>query len=279
MSRKCLIKFLFLSLLLTFPLISFAKKVENTRNNSVSKNLITTSPAQNEVFVLSLMRSWYDIQATYYNGVGNGNFGDFDSLQQAGLIDGTLATGFKYGYLFSWTLQTGSLDVPATFSFRAMPMFYGKTGRKSFYIDTKCEIRVTSDGTEANQNSPILETCTPYLAIQSEQRQFATMRSLASAEETYRATVGAGNYAGSLANLYSVGLINQRLSSSYYEYYYFTGGATPGTATTPPLFFYRCNPLIYGISGFKSFYIDQSGVLRGADHQGGDANENDPPVE
>lgn len=37
-------------------------------------------------------------------------------------------------------------------------------------------------------------------------------------------------------------------------------------------------PQVYGTSGRFSFYLDETGVLRGADHQGAEANASDPPV-
>jgi hypothetical protein len=37
-------------------------------------------------------------------------------------------------------------------------------------------------------------------------------------------------------------------------------------------------PIEYGKNGKKSYYVDQTGVLRGADHNGASANSSDPPV-
>jgi len=271
MLQKLLIKSLIALLFLAFPLLTDAKSREV---RTFSKKMLAVSPAQNELFVLSLIRRWYDIQAAYYNGAGKGDFGTFQQLRDAGLIDDELNYGHKYGYSFEWTFSQATSDFPSTFSLRATPRIFGKTGRRSFYIDTQCKIRAALYES-ADQNSPLLETCTPYLAYQNELRLLAIMRTLSNAEETYRATVGAGNYAGSLTLLYSAGLINEQLSSSNYQFYYFTGGATPGTT---PLYFYRSRPVFYGVSGFKSFYIDQTGIIRGADHQGGDATVADPPI-
>ncbi|MEP6705313.1 MAG: DUF2950 family protein [Acidobacteriota bacterium] len=37
-------------------------------------------------------------------------------------------------------------------------------------------------------------------------------------------------------------------------------------------------PQVYGVTGVKSFFIATDGVIRGADRQGGHADEDDPPI-
>jgi hypothetical protein len=37
-------------------------------------------------------------------------------------------------------------------------------------------------------------------------------------------------------------------------------------------------PIEYGVNGKRSFYMDQSGKVRGADHEGGAASADDPRV-
>jgi hypothetical protein len=37
-------------------------------------------------------------------------------------------------------------------------------------------------------------------------------------------------------------------------------------------------PSVYGPQGRRSFFMDQTGIVRGDDHQGGAASPNDPPV-
>jgi hypothetical protein len=37
-------------------------------------------------------------------------------------------------------------------------------------------------------------------------------------------------------------------------------------------------PKVYGPDGRRSFYLDQTGVIRGDDHQGGAPSASDPPA-
>lgn len=159
------------------------------------------------------------------------------------------------------------------------PRIYQGAGGISFYADSKCYIRWTREHRSANANDPILETCEPYNAIQNEQKLPAIIRTISNAEETYRATVGNGKYAGNLNTLYTAGLIPKPAENSYFRYYFFAGEVTSGTSTSPPTFCYRIKPTIYRVSGVQSFYIDQTGILRGADHQGIFGSADDPPIE
>src|SRR5437868_11555658 len=52
----------------------------------------------------------------------------------------------------------------------------------------------------------------------------------------------------------------------------------PVTPTQPAGYRANAVPQRYGGTGRRSFFVDQSGVIRAADHQGGPANENDPPI-
>ena len=276
MSRKNLTNFLInLSLILTFSFVAQAQYSEGT---NVSNN---RPLRQNERIMLGFVRQMYDIQATYYDGVGRERFArDLWALYLAGLVDVNVGIYKKYGYSFAAGYSDPSEYAPSQFHFVARPLKHGKTGRRSFYIDSKCYIRGTDEvGQYPDRNNPILETCDPYLARRNEQPLPATLRWLASAEETYRATMGGGNYAGNLETLYNVGLINEGLRDRYYQYYYFTGQATSGDSNTQPTFSYKSKPLIYRESGVRSFYIDQTGIIRGADRQGNDADADDPPID
>jgi prepilin-type N-terminal cleavage/methylation domain-containing protein len=38
-------------------------------------------------------------------------------------------------------------------------------------------------------------------------------------------------------------------------------------------------PVAYGVTGHRSFYVDATGVIRGADHGGAAADSSDPPIQ
>ena len=63
-------------------------------------NFDSYSVRMNEILVKQTMLDFYDIQAEYFRGVGDGKFGNLQELFDAGLIDETMASGYKYGYRF-----------------------------------------------------------------------------------------------------------------------------------------------------------------------------------
>jgi hypothetical protein len=93
---------------------------------------------------------------------------------------------------------------------------------------------------------------------------------VASAETQYKAGPGKGSY-GSLQQLVDAKLMSTDQFDKYgYRYdVSATGAAFEATAT----------PKEYGKSGKRSFYIDQTGVVRGDDHGGGAATAADKPVQ
>ncbi|MDQ2856079.1 MAG: hypothetical protein M3R68_07100 [Acidobacteriota bacterium] len=93
---------------------------------------------------------------------------------------------------------------------------------------------------------------------------------VASAEATYQSTAGKGSY-GSFDKLIEAKLIAR---DRFDKYGYridlnASGNQFEATAT----------PVEYGKSGRRSFFIDQSGVVRGGDHGGGAASASDKPMQ
>ena len=195
----------------------------------------------------------------------------------ANLIDDVLGSGEKYGYNF--IVQAGYQSGSWYFHAYATPKNYRKTGIRSFYFDATCKIRGgDKNGADASAEDAIIDTCTPTLAYDNEKQIILAMRTLASAQETYKATVGNGDYATTLSELHTAGLINSWLGSGTYYNYVFTLEVDQPSPPFPGRLKFRSVPDSYGQMGFRSFYIDQTGVLRGADHQGGQPSENDPPI-
>ena len=158
-------------------------------------------------------------------------------------------------------------------------MRYIKNGRRSFYIDESCRIRgADKNGASASINDPVIETCSPSVAVDNERQAISALRTVHSAEATYQATSGNGEF-GSLTNLFDANLINASLANNFHWGYFFVLVATPSSPGNPAFFTYRARPEIYGRTGVRSFYMDEKGVVRGADKNGQDADQNDPPVE
>jgi hypothetical protein len=107
-------------------------------------------------------------------------------------------------------------------------------------------------------------------AIANETVAQGKLRTIASAENTFRATNKDGNY-GSIDQLVSAGLISKELLETpvYRVEVQASGSRFEATAV----------PVEYGKTGKRSFFIDESSILRGGDHGGGPATISDKPVQ
>jgi len=104
----------------------------------------------------------------------------------------------------------------------------------------------------------------------NEQVAMSMLRTIHSAEATYQATEGDGSY-GSLDQLAKTSMISKDMLEKYGYRFEVNASGTQFEATA--------TPVEYGKTGRRSFYIDQTGVLRGDDHAGGPANIADKPVQ
>lgn len=233
------------------------------------------SPAQNERFVIHSVRNLHSAQMTYSATFGDGNYGTFQNLVEAGFIDSSLASGLKYGYTFQLFATNASAGTPATLRITATPLNYRKTGRRSFFIDESGVLRGADKmGAAATVSDPEIEgECLPR-----EECAIANLRILHSAEVTYSATIGNGNYA-SFKQLRAESLISASLATGSLNGYNFTYQTTdliPGASEAS--FKLWATPITYVVTGRRSFYIGTNGVIHGADKNGGLADENDPPL-
>lgn len=83
--------------------------------------------------------------------LGNPNrFASLDELLARKLADAALGSGLADGYRFSLYITNATASAPANFFIVAIPVTFGETGRKSFYIDATGIVRAreTSQPTE-----------------------------------------------------------------------------------------------------------------------------------
>ncbi len=133
-----------------------------------------------------------------------------------------------------------------------------------------CALTLTfSLSTFANSSSP---------SARNEKFIVRTLQTLHSAEVTYQATSGNGNF-GSLSDLRQANLIDAATASGDKYGYRFVVLTTAGTGNAPANFTLTATPQRYRKTGRKSFYISVSGVIRGADKNGELADSNDPIIE
>ncbi len=231
----------------------------------------------NERFVVQALVTISAAEATYSATSGNGNYGSLAVLLEANFIDSVLASGDKYGYSFALFVTGRTATTPARFYATATPRRYPKSGRRSFFIDESGEMRgADKNGAAATVSDPIVDSCS-MSGFSNEYCTIRDLRTLHSSQMTYQSTSGVGNF-GSLSQLYAANLIRQSMASGMNHGYSTICTVVNPTATMPATFKISATPATYGVTGFRSFYIDESGVLRGADKRGEPADENDPPI-
>jgi hypothetical protein len=98
----------------------------------------------------------------------------------------------------------------------------------------------------------------------------SAMRVIFSAEETYKATAGDGSY-GTLDKLVEQKLLTKDMLEKY--------GYKIDLTISGEQFEATAIPAEYGKTGKRSFFVDQSGVVRGDDHGGGPATIADKPIQ
>jgi uncharacterized protein DUF3352 len=96
------------------------------------------------------------------------------------------------------------------------------------------------------------------------------LQTVASAETTFQSGKGAGRY-GTLDELVSEGLVTKDLFKKY--------GYKIEVTVSLNRFEAVAVPVEYGTTGRMSYFVDESGILRGGDHGGGTATIADKPVE
>jgi type II secretory pathway pseudopilin PulG len=104
----------------------------------------------------------------------------------------------------------------------------------------------------------------------------SSLRTLASAQATYQATRGNGKF-GTLSELAAENLIDLKLATGTKNGYHFTVELTTDEMSYAG-FSVVARPLTYRSDGIRSFYIDETGVIRAGDNSGGPATKMDLPV-
>jgi type IV pilus assembly protein PilA len=105
-----------------------------------------------------------------------------------------------------------------------------------------------------------------------------SLNTIASAEMVYQSTTGQGKYA-TLQELESAGLIDATLGSGVKHGYRFTIELTDRSGEMTAVGFAVTGvPLEYRSSGRRSFYVDETSVIRAADNHGGPSSAQDDPL-
>ena len=93
-------------------------------------------------------------------------------------------------------------------------------------------------------------------AVANEGAAISALRSVVTAQVTYSAKGGSGSFAADLTELQAANLIDSVLGSGTLDAYSLSVSGS-GTGFTV-----NARPLVYGTSGTRSFYSDESAVIR-----------------
>lgn len=99
-------------------------------------NLLASYRAANEGSAQHSLRTISQAQVTHQSIALK--YGTLQELATSGLIDADLGSGTKNGYTFAVTLDS---ENPEAFEVTGVPVTYGKTGIRSFYIDETLVMR------------------------------------------------------------------------------------------------------------------------------------------
>ncbi|MFY9620214.1 MAG: DUF4190 domain-containing protein [Pyrinomonadaceae bacterium] len=104
-----------------------------------------------------------------------------------------------------------------------------------------------------------------------------SLRRIHAAESTYQSTAGRGDF-GNIEDLHRENLIAADLASGTRHGYRFKVEVVKDTGEGLPGFIAVAVPTDYGSTGKRSFFVDETGVIRAADSHGMEATKYDPPV-
>jgi len=96
------------------------------------------SPEMNEIIAMSVLRAIPSAEETFKSTAGNGSYGSIDQLAEQKLLDKEAFE--KYGYRFDLTTSAHGFEAVA------MPSEYGKSGKRSFFIDQSNVLRAGDHG-------------------------------------------------------------------------------------------------------------------------------------
>lgn len=238
----------------------------------------------NETAIIASLRALATAQAIFReadkDGDGQLDYGTLLELYKANLIDGGLGSGEKNGYRFQLTLGSASDKAGLhSWSLVAVPTKKGESGERSFFIDQSTVIRV-SEGEAASVNSKRLDAVKSVDEREGEEADLKeggsikenesaaiqSLKLLKGAQRSFRLKDKDGdgtlNY-GSLKALHKAGLIDRTLGEGTRMGFVFTLRlGSVGDKKGEYLYAVEVAPLKIGVSGIRSFYLDQTGVIR-----------------
>jgi hypothetical protein len=243
---------------------------------SEQRSLVVTQASSNissnEAAAMLTLRYLSAAEATFNATVGNGRYGTLQELYGARLIDAKLRTGFSEGYRFSITVLHSS-RTPSTFEATARPVTYMETGVRTLSVNELGTMLVSYvPSPQPAQMQLMTDECGSVICTEAFARTL--LRLIHSAEATFQATQGNGRYA-TIMELADQNLIPASLAGGRLNGYVFLIRVQNGGMNEPPSFDVTATPVKYFRTGVFSYYIDETGILRGANKDGREADVSD----
>jgi hypothetical protein len=292
-----LITFLCIALFPLSNLGSNASAVFPASPTSVQQQSVSVTTAEGNA--MKTLRVLLSAERAFQNTAGNGEFGDLEQLHSITLIDKALASGVVGGYRYTVAVKKSTLTSPPSVDLLARPIKYGKDSRRSFYLNESdvlltsevkdaaiADMRPFANASGAKPPPQVITEAPPdgdgdgeeqALTIAANEAEvIATLRAIHSAQAAFKAKPNA-EFA-SLDQLVKQRLLAPERAALSQHGYKFEVAIAASQPNSPSAYSVLALPETYGLNGRRSFYIDQSGVLRGADKEGGGADPKDPAI-
>lgn len=118
----------------------------------VVSGLRETRIANNELSAIAAVQELVNAEILYATTNARRYFGSLTELERMRIINQSLATGVRDGYVF-----TATPDQAAGFTVTAIPVRDGITGRRGFYSDQTGILRYNDGGTVPDSSSPAIQ--------------------------------------------------------------------------------------------------------------------------
>jgi len=121
------------------------------------ENYSTAKIGANETGAIQSLRTIGQAELMYFNIQGKG-YANLEQLSAGQLIQSELAAGERNGYRFLVRVVERSESGQPGYEANAIPVNYGTTGKRSFYLNEEGVIRqADKNGSEATAKDPVLD--------------------------------------------------------------------------------------------------------------------------
>jgi hypothetical protein len=218
------------------------------------------------------MRNVTAAEYTYY-AISGGFYGTQQQLADAQLVIAPLGPHVDWWGHHSWVISPGASGFKAW----ATPMFYRESGMISYYTDETGVIHgADRGGAMAKRSDPPIDPFAPANRVTNERLALYLMAGIWGAQAAF-SNYGVTDY-GTLDQLSFYNLYRLPLQVDRFQGYVYAMTLAPRNGTTPPHFEVSLVPEQYGVTGIKSFYMDETRTVHGGDKNGAPATKQDPAV-